>query len=53
MDRIIGYVKMVCAGLVARNARTKFLNGTFTMMLLSNLYENCTIAFFRRFLKYC
>ena len=51
--RIIRYSKMFCAVSVARNARIKFYNGSFTMMLFTNLYENYTIAFFSRCLKNC
>ena len=49
MGRIIRYVKILCAGSVAHNACSKFKNGTFTMMLFANLYENYTIAFFAAF----
>ena len=31
MERVIGHVKMLCAGSIARDARAKFHNGTFTM----------------------
>ena len=50
MEHGIGYIKMLCADLVSRSARTKFYNWTFTMILFTNLYENYTIAFSNRFL---
>ena len=43
--RIIRYSKMFCAVSVACNERTKFYNGSFTMMLFTNLCEDYTIAF--------
>ena len=43
----IGYVLMLCAGIVVRDARLKYENCGLTMMLFTNCYENHNKVFSR------
>ena len=50
MQCVIGYIKILCAGTAARNARIKFKNCGLTMMLFTNSYENHSRVYARPYL---
>ena len=50
MERGIGYIIMLCAGIAARSARLKYNKCGLTMMLFTNGYENHSSVCSRSFL---
>ena len=50
MERVIGYVIMLCTGTAVRGARLKYKNCSLTMMLFTNCYENHSRVYSRPFL---
>ena len=45
MEYVIGYVKMLCAGITARGARLKYKNCDLTVMLSTNRNKNHSRVF--------
>ena len=45
MECVIGYIKILCAGTAARDARVKYRNCGLTKMLSTNPYKNHSRVF--------